>query len=67
MINMQRAIKKYGGWEKLTKDSEVAFIKYLEENFPLHINDSEDKELQSLCNALMAGKNKGFNERLQLT
>lgn len=67
IIKLQHAVEQYGGWEKLTKDSEIAFIKYLEDNFPLHINDDEDKELKELCNALMAGKNKGFNERLQLT
>jgi hypothetical protein len=57
----------YGGWDKLKEDSKKEFLKYLEENFPLHMGDDEpDEELRKLSRWVAEGKNKGFNERLQM-
>ena len=66
MLKLNTTVLKFGGWDKLKKVSEKVFIKYLEENFPLHIGDNEkDEDLQALCIEVQEGKNKGFNERFQ--
>jgi hypothetical protein len=60
-------VEVYGGWDKFRECSKQDFLKYLEENFPLHIGgDEKDKELKQLCEWVAEGRNKGFNERLQI-
>ena len=64
---LQKAVDAYGGWDLLKEKSKTEIIIYLEENFPLHIGDEEpDEELRKLCQEVSMGKNKGFNERLQV-
>jgi hypothetical protein len=66
LTRLQSTIEKFGGWDKLKSDSRSEFIKYLEENFPLHLSaDETDKDLKELCEWVQEGKNKGFNERTQ--
>ena len=66
LLKLNASVLKFGGWDKVKEVSEKAFIKYLEENFPMHISDDEkDEALKDLCLAVQEGKNKGFNERFQ--
>ena len=60
-------VEVYGGWDKFREEAKQKFIPYLEENFPLHIGDNEpDEELRKLSQWVAEGRNKGFNERLQI-
>jgi hypothetical protein len=64
---LKEAVRVYGGWDLLKEQSRTAIIAYLENSFPLHMGDDEpDEELRKLCQEVATGKNKGFNERLQV-
>jgi len=61
------AVDKFGGWDKFIAEARKAFIKYLQDNFPLHIDENEeDAELRTLAQQVAEGKDKGFSDRLQL-
>jgi hypothetical protein len=65
-LRLKIAVEMSGGWEKLHKQAKESIIKYLEENFPLHLSEDEiDKDLKELCEWVQEGKNKGFCERAQ--
>jgi hypothetical protein len=66
LLRLKASVEKFGGWEKLHEEAKEYIIKYLEENFPLHLSEDEvDKDLKELCEWVQEGKNKGFNERSQ--
>lgn len=65
-LKVSAAAESLGGWAKVKEIARVKFWNYLEENFPLHIGDNEtDKDLKKLCEWMMLGKDKGFNEAEQ--
>lgn len=65
-LRLKIAVEMFGGWDKLHKQAKESIIKYLEENFPLHLSEDEiDKDLKELCEWVQEGKNKGFCERAQ--
>lgn len=62
----EEIVKKIKMAGQITEESRENFIKYLQDNFPLHMGDEEpDEELRKLCQWVADGKDKGFNERLQ--
>jgi hypothetical protein len=66
LLRLKAVVEKFGGWEELHKQAQISFIKYLEENFPLHLSEDEvDKDLKELCEWVQLGKNRGFNERAE--
>lgn len=66
LLRLKTAVEMFGGWEKLHEEAKEYIIKYLEENFPLHLSEDEvDKDLKKLCEWVLEGKNKGFSERAQ--
>jgi hypothetical protein len=65
-IELQEAVDKTGGWDRVKVIAQEKFFKYLEENFPLHIGENEkDEDLKKLCEWVMQGKNNGFSELQQ--
>ena len=63
-LRVEVAVDKLGGWDKVKAIARDKFWVYLEQNFPMHLDD-KDKDLKKLCEWIMQGKHKGFNEAEQ--